>query len=147
VIEPGVKTWKTYLPKTPAGWYDYHTGKHFDGAQEVTTQVDKTYIPVFVRAGSILPLDEDGVLTIRIYPGKDGTFTLYEDDGESNDYEKGQRSEIMFFWNDKQKKLTIGERKGTYDGMPAQRMIKIEIVGGDQKTVTYQNQEISVNVK
>jgi alpha-D-xyloside xylohydrolase len=147
VIEPGVKTWKTYLPKTPAGWYDYHTGKHFDGAQEVTTQVDKTYIPVFVRAGSILPLDEDGVLTIRIYPGKDGTFTLYEDDGESNDYEKGQRSEIMFFWNDKQKKLTIGERKGAYDGMPAQRMIKIEIVGGDQKTVTYQNQEISVNVK
>ena len=127
VTEPGVKTWKTYLPKTQGGWYDYHTGKHYDGGQEVTTMTDKGHIPVFVRAGSILPLDIDGVLTIRVYPGADGTFTLYEDDGVSNDYEKGERSETTLVWNDKNKKLTIGERQGAYKGTYDLKAAKIEL--------------------
>ena len=143
VTEPGVKAWKTYLPKV-AGWYDYHSGKRYEGGQSVTTDVDLARIPVFVRAGSILLLDEAGVMSLRIYPGADATFTLYEDDGISNDYEKGRQSRILLSWNDKRQELTIGQREGSYEGMPEQMELRIEVAGRQQKKVTYRNEKIVV---
>ena len=108
VTEADVSTWKTYLPQTQGGWYDFRTGKHYEGGQTVTTTVTKAYIPVFVRAGSIIPLSADEVL---VYPGADGEFTLYEDDGTTMAYEQGKCSRTTFRWNDARKKLNISPRK------------------------------------
>lgn len=109
VTEPDVKTWKTYLPKTKGGWFDYYTGQHYDGGQTVTTSVTKARIPVFVRAGSIIPISGDEVL---VYAGVDGAFTLYEDDGTTMDYQNGKYSRITFNWNDAKGKLKVSRNKG-----------------------------------
>ena len=125
VTEPGVTKWKTYLPKSKGGWYDYHTLQHYDGGQTVTTDVDLSYIPVFVRAGSILPLDGDRVM---VFPGADGSFTLYEDDGTTTDYEQGASSTIYFDWEQQRQRLTIGKRVGNFDGMSKRRTFKVLMV-------------------
>ena len=109
VTEAGVSTWNTYLPKTQGGWYDYHTGQHYDGGQTVTTSVTLSSIPVFVRAGSIIPIAGDEVL---VYPGADASFTLYEDDGTTMDYLRGNCSRTTFRWRDARRKLHISPRKG-----------------------------------
>ena len=125
ITEPGVTKWKTYLPKSKGGWYDYHTLQHYDGGQTVTTDVDLSYIPVFVRAGSILPLDGDRVM---VFPGADGSFTLYEDDGTTTDYEQGASSTIYFDWEQQRQRLTIGKRVGNFDGMSKRRTFKVLMV-------------------
>lgn len=109
VTEPDVKTWKTYLPKTQGGWYDYHTGQHYDGGQTVTTTVTKARIPVFVRAGSIIPMSND---ELHVYAGADASFTLYEDDGTTMAYQNGQCSRITFQWKDAKGKLKTSRQKG-----------------------------------
>jgi len=117
VTEPGAKEWKTYLPVNSAGWYDYHTRRHYAGGQVVTTAVDVTRIPVFVRGGSILPLATDNhanaPLLIKVFPGKDATFTLYEDDGDSRDYEQGKCRKTTLKWNNRSRKLNISEDKNS----------------------------------
>ena len=115
VTEPKVNEWRTYLPKNIGGWYDYQTGKHYAGGQYVTTPVSIARIPVFVKAGSILPIGPDSQYAIehneadielRVYPGADATFTFYEDDGESMDYEQGKYNETIFTWNNQTRQLT-----------------------------------------
>ena len=142
VTEPGVTSWQTYLPVNEGGWYDYYTGRHYDGGQTITTAVAADYIPVFVRAGSIIPVKDDEVL---LYPGVNGTFTLYEDDGVSRAYEKGQSSHITFQWNDAQRQLTITKRVGKYQNMPARRTFKITLPGGQQTSVAYQGKKTAKN--
>ena len=142
VTEPGVTSWQTYLPVNEGGWYDYYTGRHYDGGQTITTAVAADYIPVFVRAGSIIPVKDDEVL---LYPGVNGTFTLYEDDGVSRAYEKGQSSHITFHWNDAQRQLTIAKRVGKYQNMPARRTFKITLPGGQQTSVAYQGKKTAKN--
>ena len=105
VTEPGVTEWRTYLPRHAAGWYDRHTGQHYDGGQYVTTPVDATRIPVFVRGGSIIPTEH----AYRVYPGADATFPLYEDDGTTTAYEQGQFKRRLLKWDDANGKLTIEE--------------------------------------
>jgi alpha-D-xyloside xylohydrolase len=105
VTEPGVTEWRTYLPRHAAGWYDRHTGQHYDGGQYVTTTVDATRIPVFVRGGSIIPTEH----AYRVYPGADATFPLYEDDGTTTAYEQGQFKRRLLKWDDANGKLTIEE--------------------------------------
>ena len=109
VTEAGVSSWQTYLPKTRGGWYDYYSGRHYDGGQTVTTTVTKARIPVFVRAGSIIPVGGDEVL---VYPGADAAFTLYEDDGTTMAYEQGDYKRITFRWNDAKGKLNYDKQKG-----------------------------------
>ena len=105
VTEPGVTEWRTYLPRHAAGWYDRHTGQHYEGGQYVTTTVDATRIPVFVRGGSIIPTEH----AYRVYPGADATFPLYEDDGTTTAYEQGQFKRRLLKWDDANGKLTIEE--------------------------------------
>ena len=109
VTEPDVTTWTTYLPKTQGGWFDFRTGQHYDGGQTVTTTVTKAQIPVFVRAGSIIPLSGDEVL---VYGGKDASFTLYEDDGTTMAYKQGKCSRTTFRWQDARGKLKVSRHKG-----------------------------------
>ena len=119
VTQPDVSTWDTYLPKNDAGWYDFRTGKYYEGGQTVTT--DARRIPVFVRGGSILPLckdrqyaldQPDSPLEIQVYPGKDASFTLYQDDGVSNNYQNGQWSSAELQWDEKQRQLHVNEKSG-----------------------------------
>ena len=144
VTEPGVTSWQTYLPVNEGGWYDYYTGRHYNGGQTVTTTVAADYIPVFVRAGSIIPLKDDEVL---LYPGANGTFTLYEDDGVTRDYEKGQCSRITFQWDDARHKLTIDKRVGKYQDMAARRTFRVKVAGGVQTTINYQGKKTTNTIK
>jgi alpha-D-xyloside xylohydrolase len=133
VIEPGVTDQEVYLPKS-ALWYDFWTGKRYEGGQAIITPVSSDKIPLFVKAGSILPWGKTiqysgekpaDTLEIRIYTGVNGAFTLYEDEGDGYDYEKGMYSEIPFMWNDAEKELVIGERKGSFPGMLSKRVFNI----------------------
>ena len=110
-------------------------------------------VPMFVRAGSILPLGPEmqyvgektwNHLELHIYPGADGTFTLYEDEGDGYRYEEGIYTTITFHWNDKVRKLTIGQRKGQYPGMLQQRKFTIIWPDGSSQVVAYDGNEITI---
>jgi alpha-D-xyloside xylohydrolase len=129
-------TMKTYLPKG-AGWYDFWTNQRHDGGQTVARETPLDIFPLYVRAGTVLPMgpvvqyateQPDAPYEIRIYPGADGSFTLYEDDNETYNYEKGQSARYTLAWNDAAKTLTIGARKGSYPGMVKQRILNLVVV-------------------
>ena len=136
VLEQGAVARKIYLPDSPA-WYDFWTGDKTQGGRETEAAAPLDRMPLFVRAGSILPLgpeieyaDEDpnGPIELRIYAGADGSFDLYEDSGDSYDYEKGQHAVIPLRWNDQTGTLTIGARQGSFPGMAATRQFRIVLV-------------------
>lgn len=136
---------KIYLPE--GEWYDYNTNKKFVGAHTISRAYTLAQMPVFVKAGSIMPLAKEAqysaiqnfkILTIKIYPGKDATFDLYEDEGDNYNYEKGKYSIIKFQWDDKTKTLTIDNRKGNFKSMLKNRIFKINVIGLDEiKNVEY----------
>jgi alpha-D-xyloside xylohydrolase len=120
----------------PAGtdWYDFWTGQKIAGGQSINKEAPLDIMPLYIKAGSILPWGPKvqyaeekkwDNLEIRIYTGANGEFTLYEDEGDSYNYEKGQYSEVKFQWNDKQKILTISKRKGSFPGMLINRVFNI----------------------
>ncbi len=134
VLEPGAKDWEVYLPQNAGGWFDFWTGEHLDGGQRVNTTAPLSRIPLHVRAGSILPLgpkqqyigeNPADPIELRVYGGTDGRFTLYEDKGDSYDYEKGVYATIDFAWDHTAKTLTIGKRKGEFPGMLEERTFHI----------------------
>ena len=146
------KTATKYLPKG-CDWYDFWTNQRMRGGQTVTLQTTFDRVPMFVRAGSILPLAPEmqyvgektwDELELRIYPGADGTFTLYEDEGDNYNYEKGVFATIPFQWNDKSRTLTIGDRKGTYPGMIQARRFIVVLPNGTRQTVEYSGSSVSV---
>ena len=147
------KTAVKYLPKG-ATWYDFWTNKAYKGGQNVTLETTFDRVPMFVRAGSILPLGPEmqyvgekawDTLELRVYPGADGRSVLYEDEGDNYNYEKGMYSVILFSWNDKKHTLTIGARKGEYPGMLQTRTFTVVWPDGTTKTVNYQGQEINIS--
>ena len=144
VTEPSVTSWTTYLPRNEGGWYDYYTGRHYEGGQSVTTDVAADFIPVFVRAGSIIPVKGDEVL---LYPGADGSFTLYEDDGATRDYEQGQCSRIKFQWDDASRRLTISKRQGKYQGMPNRRTYHVKLANETRVNVNYQGKTTTITIQ
>ena len=146
------KTAVKYLPKG-ATWYDFWTNKAYKGGRNVTLETTFDRVPMFVRAGSILPLGPEmqyvgekawDNLELRVYPGADGRFVLYEDEGDNYNYEKGAYSTITLQWNDKKHTLTIGARKGEYPGMLQSRAFTVVWPDGTSKTVNYQGQEINI---
>lgn len=153
VTESQVTTWNTYLPICKGGWYDQRSGQHFDGGKTVATRIDKGHIPVFVKAGSILPLgtvcestatNDDSTLDIYIYPGADADFTLYNDDGVSNDYEQGACTRVALHWDNTRQELTVGKREGAYKGMTKQQTMRIHLPGKGDKTVKYSGKKMKV---
>ena len=148
------KSTTKYLPKG-AAWYDFWTNKQYKGGQDVTLETTLDRVPMFVRAGSILPLGPEmqyvgekawDNLEMRVYPGANGSFTLYEDEGDNYNYEKGQYATITFLWNDKARTLTIGERKGQYPGMLQKRQFTIVTPNGKQKVIEYNGQKMQVSI-
>ncbi len=158
------KTATKYLPKG-AVWYDFWTGQRYKGGQDVTFETTLDRVPMFVRAGSILPLGPEmqyvgekpwDDLEIRVYPGADGSFTLYEDEGDGYDYEKGKYTEIPFTWDDRARRLTIGPRQGSYEGMLPSRQFRIVLVtpgshsaaqpAPASQTITYAGEQLTVKL-
>ena len=148
------KTVTKYLPKG-ALWYDFWTGKQYRGGQRLELSTSLNRVPMFVRAGSILPLGPEMQYTgekpwdnleIRLYPGADGTFTLYEDEGDSYNYERGIYSTIPFHWNDHSHTLTIGNRQGQYPGMLTNRKFTVVMPNGTSQTVNYNGKEVTVQL-
>ncbi len=146
------KTATKYLPKG-ALWYDFWTGKRYKGGQDVVLETSFDQVPMFVRAGSILPLGPEmqyvgekswNNLELRIYPGADADFTLYEDEGDNYNYEKGVYTIIPIHWNDKAHKLTIGKREGQYPGMLEKRQFTLVWPDGTSQVVTYEGKEITI---
>jgi alpha-D-xyloside xylohydrolase len=122
-----------YLPDSPA-WYDFWTGDSLKGSREIDAQAPLDRIPLYVHAGSILPLGPEiehadekpaGPIELRIYPGADGKFDWYQDAGDSYDYEKGAHSIIPLRWSEATRTLVIGNREGSYPDMPASIQIRI----------------------
>lgn len=129
-----------YLP-VGNDWIDFWTGETLKGGQWLYKQASYNVIPLYVKAGSILPWGPDvqystekkwDDLEIRIYPGADGDFTLYEDAFDGYGHENGQSSEIRFHWDDAACKLTVAKREGSYPGMLAKRTFRVVLVTPEQ---------------
>ena len=143
-----------YLPKGTT-WYDFWTGKRYKGGQSVKLETQLNRVPMFVRAGSIVPMGPEmqyvgekswDQLELRVYPGADGQFVLYEDEGDGYNYEKGAYSTINIKWNERTRTLTIGECQGNFKGMIQQRCFTIVTPDGNQKTIEYSGKMQSVTL-
>jgi alpha-D-xyloside xylohydrolase len=136
VTEPAATTRPVYLPK--AKWYDFWTGVATDGGRMFNAITPLDRLPVYVRAGSIVPLGPDqewstekaeDPIELRVYRGADGDFSIYEDENDSYDYEKGVYATIPLHWDDGRQTLTIGDRKGQFPGMLESRTFRVVWVG------------------
>jgi alpha-D-xyloside xylohydrolase len=162
VTEPGTTTRHLYLPA--AKWFDFWTGAAIQGGRTLDAPSPIDRMPLYVRAGSILPLGPDvefaaeksaDPIELRIYRGANGAFTLYEDENDSYDYEKGVYATIPLSWSDVTHTLTIGDRSGSFPGMLEKRTFRVVFVGENHgtgggltetvdKTVQYAGKKISV---
>ncbi len=162
VTHPDADSRKVYLPH--AKWYDFWTGAEEAGGRSLYAPAPLSRIPLYVRAGSIVPMGPEmqystqkpaDPIELRVYPGADGSFTLYEDENDNYDYQKGIYSTIPFHWDDAAKSLTIGARKGQFPGMLQKRTFDVVFVGPGHgvgldptkepdRVVQYDGQEIQV---
>jgi alpha-D-xyloside xylohydrolase len=165
VTEPSASKRSVFLPK--GTWYNFWNGKRLQGGEAVDVAAPLDKIPLLVRAGSIVPMGPDmqysrekpaDPIELRIYAGADGSFTLYEDENDSYDYEKGQFATIPLHWNDTERVLTVGERKGSFPGMLQRRTFRLVLVSEGQgtgvgpsrsasKVVEYEGREARVEIK
>jgi alpha-D-xyloside xylohydrolase len=154
-----IKNRDVYLPKGTE-WYDFWTGEKFSGGQIINKETPIDIMPLYVKAGSILPIGPKvqyvaenrwDNLEIRVYPGADGEFTLYEDENDNYNYEKGIYSTIIFKWDDEKKVLIISDRKGSFPGMLAERKFSIVKVsknnGGGMDSIIKYDQVVTYDGK
>jgi len=160
VTEKTAVSRSVYLPK--AGWYDFWTGAKQEGGKRIEASAPLAKLPLFVRAGSILPLGPTmewstekpaDPVELRIYPGADGDFTFYEDENDGYGYEKGVYATVAMHWNDAARTLTIGERKGSFSALP--HTFRVVVVGAGhgvgigetskaETTVHYKGEKLTV---
>ncbi len=141
VTEAGATSRHMYLPQTT--WYDFWTGAAVEGGKYVDASAPIDRLPLYVRAGAIIPLGPDvqyatekpaDPIELRVYRGASGDFVLYEDENDTYNYEKGVYATIPMHWDDAAKTLTIGARKGQFPGMLQKRTFKVVFVGADHGT-------------
>jgi alpha-D-xyloside xylohydrolase len=165
VTEPGATERRLYLP---AGkWYDFWTGASMDGTKFMNAPAPLDRMPLLVRAGSIVPMgpvEEYAAqkpvdpVELRIYPGANGDFTLYEDENDTYNYEKGKYATISIHWDDSGHRLTIGERKGSFPGMLQSRTFHLVVVShghgtgvesapAPDKAMQYSGKEITLSAR
>ena len=146
------KSAKVYLP-AGATWYDFWTNEKYDGGQEIEKETTIDVIPLYVKAGSIIPMGPKvqyatekpwDNLELRVYAGANGSFVLYEDEFDNYNYEQGAYTEIPVVWNDASRQLIIGARKGAYKGMLNNRKFTIVLQDGTRKVVDYKGKRVSV---
>jgi alpha-D-xyloside xylohydrolase len=162
VTEPDATTRHLYLPQ--AKWYDFWTGSTIGGGKTIDASAPLDRLPLYIRAGSILPLGPDeewstekpaDPIELRIYRGADADFTLYEDENDTYNYEKGAYATIPLHWDEAKQALTIGDRKGQFPGMKESRTFQVVFAGEHHgaginpegrpdKTVTYSGKPVVV---
>jgi alpha-glucosidase/alpha-D-xyloside xylohydrolase len=151
VVEKGATTRRVYLPR--GGWYDFWTHELLEGGREISRAVDLETMPLFVRAGSILPLGPvkqftgekvDEPLSVSIYPGADADFLLYEDDGTSFNYRKGEWMGIQMAWNDARRTLSVRLSPSSRMLPPRQRVIAVQLAE-TTRSVTFAGKPIEVS--
>jgi alpha-D-xyloside xylohydrolase len=162
-IEDMPKTRSVYLP-LGSDWYDFWTGQRHAGGQTICADAPLDIMPLFVRSGSIVPVGADityadeqpnAPLELHIYPGQNGSFTLYDDEGDNYHYEQGHFAMIRISWDDTAHRLTLHDRQGSYAGMPDAREFRIVIKdvtntstlseATSTRTVLYEGREISID--
>ena len=156
VLETGAVRWPVYAPATEGGWYNFWTGSPVPPGTNTDIDAPLERIPILARAGSIVPIGPvqqfagekpPSDLEIRVYPGADGAFSLYEDEGTNYNYEKGMRSTIHFHWNDKTRELSIGQRSGQFSGMLESRQFKLVAVDtGSVRKVPYHGKKLTLQL-
>ncbi|MEP6714968.1 MAG: glycoside hydrolase family 31 protein [Terriglobia bacterium] len=154
-IGGSAKSRSVYLP-SGNGWYDFHDGEFFHGGSAIEAAAPLDIIPVFARAGAIVPMspamqfsDEirDAPYEIRVYRGADGTFPLYEDEGDNYNYERGECSVVMLRWSEAGREFSIGARNGGFHGIVREREFRVVLIdrhGSESQSVTYRGEEILV---
>jgi len=148
------KTRPVYLP-AGSEWFDFWTGEHFAGGQTVIANASLETMPLFVRSGSILPLGPEvvhteeqlqGIICLQIYPGQDGEFTLYQDEGDNYNYEKGSFSTIRLRWEENRRRLIIEERQGTFPGMKKNLEFCVSLIGdGNEYQIAYNGNQTIID--
>ena len=166
VLKANTTKRNVYLPAAPA-WYDFWTGKSLNGAQDIEADAPLERMPLFVRAGSIVPMgpqieyaaqDPGGPIELRIYRGADGKFDFYEDGADGYEYEKGEHSVISIRWDDHTGTLTIGAREGSFPGIVEHRRFRVvlvadghgagaEVTGSANAEVSYEGKEVKATIK
>jgi alpha-D-xyloside xylohydrolase len=158
------KSRSVYLPKG-ADWYDFWTGQRYTGGQTICADAALDIMPLYARSGSIVPIGPDityvdeqpnSMLELHIYPGQNGNFTLYDDEGDNYHYEQGHFAMIRLSWNEANQRLTLHDRQGSYPGMPGSRKFRIVIGDGTNnhpsseasstRTVLYEGHEIGIDL-
>jgi alpha-D-xyloside xylohydrolase len=153
------KKWPVYLPEG-SGWYNFWTNQYYNGGREVNTDAPINIVPLYVKAGSIIPIGPDvqystekkwDNLTVRVYDGADGEFVLYEDENDNYNYEKGKFSTITFKWNNQEKTLSVGDRIGNFKGMLSTRKFNVVLIAdgkspGRSKSITYNGKLINMKL-
>jgi alpha-D-xyloside xylohydrolase len=146
-----------YLPAGTA-WVDFWTDRVHEGGQAITADAPLEIMPLFVRAGSILPMTEPmqfvdehpaAPYEIRVYQGADGAFTIYEDAGDGYDYERGAFALVKLSWNDRLGELSIGERKGRFPGLATQREYRLVFIsarGRETRTLNYDGRAKTISI-
>ena len=156
---------EVYLPRQ-CGWYDLHTGRRYDGGQTLTVDAPYDRIPLFAPEGAIIPLGSDmqwsderpaDTITLYVCAGADGSFVLYEDDGLSYGYERGEYATIQIDYSDADRRLTIRRRQGSFPGMLRRRTFRVvwmaedsrkpfDVCGSDAPTIDYDGREVSIAI-
>jgi alpha-glucosidase (family GH31 glycosyl hydrolase) len=154
VVEKGAAARQLYLPH--GVWFDFWTEERLDGGREIDRAVDLETMPLHVRAGAIVPLGPvkqhvdqqvDEPLTLTVYPGADGAFSLYEDDGKSFDYRKGEWMRIDMAWRDTARRLTLRLAQGSRMLPPTRRPINVRVAGSrDVKNVVFEGKPLEVRL-
>ena len=146
---------QVYLPQTKGGWYDYWTGIRIEGGQTIDAPAPIDHSPLYVRGGSIVPMtapqqyaDEhpDAPYIIKVYPGADATFTIYEDAGDGYDCERKGYVTYTLHWDDSHHQLSISARKGSYKKMVKRRQLTFVMPDGYQQTVVYDGKKAIVTL-
>lgn len=136
VTQYKARTRSVYLPKQ-TGWYDFYTNKHYAGGETITADAPLERIPVYVPEGSIIPFGPEieytdekpaELINLYVYAGRDGKFKLYEDEGTNYNYEQGKYATIDFVYDNAHRTLTIGNRKGSFNGMLNNRRFNVVLI-------------------
>jgi alpha-D-xyloside xylohydrolase len=155
-----------YLPKNSGGWYDLYSGKWYSGSQHITADAPYERMPVFVKAGSIIPFGPElqysseknaDTILLNVYGGADASFHLYEDEGTNYNYEKGASSIIAIYYNDENRTITIDDRRGQFKGMLDRRVFRINLINNKRsealnfdtsgdKTIVYRGNKITMKL-
>ena len=154
VVEKGAVSRTLYLP--PGTWYDFWTNKMIKGGREITRDVDLGTIPLYVRAGAVIPIGPvrqyttervDGTVTLTVFPGADGRSFLYEDDGESFDFRKGDFMRLEMLWNDSTRRLELRLAPGARLMRPGPMLMNVQVAGSSTiNAIAFKGQPLTVNL-